>query len=131
MEFCSVNLENSEEGTIFLLLLFSFSTIYYLGTKNCYQETGAPVWQQQRFTNEHGVSRPLRVLSGIVSRYLLLNHKLDKTEGASDQFSDMDFQFLAIWAAQGSRGKNPIMNYDQLLSSVFSMFSWAKKKIEI
>ena len=47
-------------------------TIYPLGTKNCYTETGAPVWQLQRFTNKHGVSRPLRVLSGIVSRYLPL-----------------------------------------------------------
>ena len=30
------------------------------------------------------------------------HHKVDKTEGA-DQFSDMDFQFLALWAAQGSK----------------------------
>ena len=72
LEFCSVNLKNSEEGTIFFIFFFIFTTVYYLGTKNCYTETGAPVWQLQRFTNKHGVSRPLRVLSGIVSRYLPL-----------------------------------------------------------
>ena len=73
LEFCSVNLKNSEEGTIFFIyFFFIFTIVYYLGTKNCYTETGAPVWQLQRFTNKHGVSRPLRVLSGIVSRYLPL-----------------------------------------------------------
>ena len=36
--------------------------------------------------------------------------------------SDMDFQFLAIWAAQSSKGKNPIMNSGQLLNSFFSCF---------
>ena len=38
----------------------------------------------------------------------------------------MDFQFLAIWAAQGSKGKNPIRNYEQLLSSIFWCFHGQK-----
>ena len=38
----------------------------------------------------------------------------------------MDFQFLAILAAQASKGKNPIMNYEQLLRLVFSCFHGQK-----
>ena len=34
----------------------------------------------------------------------------------------MDFQFLAIWAAQGSKDKKSIIYYGQLLYSVFSCF---------
>ena len=35
----------------------------------CYRDAGAPVWQVHYFTNSYGVGRPLRVLTGIVSRY--------------------------------------------------------------
>jgi hypothetical protein len=34
-----------------------------------------------------------------------LKHKLDKNEGCLRPISYMDFQFLALWAAQGSNEK--------------------------
>ena len=56
--------------------------------------------------------------------YVTLRHKVNKIEGAQTNF-DMDFQF---WTrAQGSKGKNPIMNYEQLLSFTFSCFYGQKK----
>ena len=48
-------------------------------------------------------------------------HRVDITECLSP-ISNMDFQFWAIWAPQGSKGKISIMNYELLLSSFF-MFS--------
>ena len=61
-------------------------------------------------------------MNGIVDNIVPIDDKVDKTKGASDQFFDIDFYFLVIWAAQGSKWKNPIMNYEQLLSSVFPWF---------
>ena len=52
-EFCSMNLEEDLVGAV-----------------KCFQETGAPIWQNHHFTNKNGVIRPLKVLSGIVSRYV-------------------------------------------------------------
>ena len=53
---------------------------------------------------------PLQVWIKIISSWLKLlktfNHKVDITECASKTSSDRDFQFLAIWAAQGSKRKN-------------------------
>ena len=45
------------------------------------------------------------------------NHKVDETEGASDQFQIIFWPYGHLMAV---RGKNPIMNYKQLLSSIFS-----------
>ena len=48
-----------------------------------------------------------------------LNHKVDKTEGALDQFPIWIFMFWPYGQLRAVRGKNPIMNYEQVLSSVF------------
>ena len=46
-------------------------------------------------------------------------HKVYKTEGASDQFPIWIFNFWPYGQLRAVRGKNPIMNYEQLLSSLF------------
>ena len=42
--------------------------------------------------------------------------------GCLSPISDMDFQFLAIWAARSSAEKKLGANYEQHLSAVFSSF---------
>ena len=56
------------------------------------------------------------------------DHKVHRyTRGCLRPISDMDFQFLATWAAQGSEEKKS--NYELLATFElgFFMFSWAKK----
>ena len=53
-------------------------------------------------------------------------HRVDITEGASSQFLTWIFNFGSYGQLRAVRGKNPIMNYEQLLSSVFSCFHGPK-----
>ena len=39
-------------------------------------------------------------------------HKVDKTEGASDQFQIWIFNFWSYGHLMAVKGKNPIMNYE-------------------
>jgi hypothetical protein len=52
-----------------------------------------------------------------------LQHKVDITEGSLSPISDMDFQFLIKWAAQGSTDKKNGTTFE----GIFFMFSTAKR----
>ena len=56
-------------------------------------------------------------------------HILITNRGCLRPISDMDFQFLAIWAAQGSKGKKSIFELWATFEFVFFIFSWAKKNL--
>lgn len=35
------------------------------------ESAGSPLWKEQEFTNSYGMSQPLAVLTGLVSRYII------------------------------------------------------------
>ena len=57
-------------------------------------------------------------------------HKIDITEVASDQFLIWIFNFWPYEQFRAVRGKSNVMNYEQLLNSVFSCFHVQKKIFE-